>query len=287
MRKFTLHSEGYIDPILEFEYKHIMNYRESFPLLHDHDYFEFFLIVEGSLKHHINGQKVILEKGHMVFIRPQDTHSFLKTKDDVHFINLAILDKTISELFSYFGAGFNKSEVLGPEMPPTFLLNKHELRDVLIQFDLLSTLPVNDKLKLNIELRCLLINVFSRFFLRGREQNDNDLPDWLNNVVEEMKKPANFRVGIKALKDIACKSDEHISRSFKKYLHITPTQFVNELKLNYAANQIRFSNKKVIDIAFEAGFENQSNFHRQFKAMYDLTPSEFRKANLKDSVYDH
>lgn len=287
MRKFTLQAEGYIDPVLEFEYKHIMNYRESFPLLHDHDYYEFFLIVEGSLKHHINGQTVVLEKGHMVFIRPKDVHSFLWNNEEVHFINLAIVEKTIDELFSYFGQGFDKDEVVQPQMPPTFLLNKHELNDVLLQFEQLSTLPVNDRLRLNIELRCILINVFSRFFLRSREQSESNLPDWLRNVVEEMKKPVNFKEGIKALKDIACKSDEHISRSFKKYLNQTPTQFVNELKLNYAANQIRFSNRKIIDIAFEAGYENQSNFHRQFKSTYDLTPSEFRKANKKDSVYDH
>jgi AraC family transcriptional regulator, dual regulator of chb operon len=102
-----------------------------------------------------------------------------------------------------------------------------------------------------------------------------------------MQKPLNFFAGTDAIKRLACKSEEHICRSFKKYLKVTPTQFVNDLKINYAANQIRFTNKKIVDIAFDTGFENQSHFHRQFKLMYNMTPSEFRKANKKNSMYNH
>ncbi len=286
MRIFTLQAEGYIDPISEFEYKHITNYRETFPLVHDHGFYEFFLILEGSIKHHINSRKIYLQKGHMVFIRPNDFHSFSYLEGDCHFINLAILEKTIVELFSYLGKGFDSVQLLKSEMPPTLLLTGKELNEVSARFENLHILPVNDKLRLNIELRTILINLFSRFFMY-REQEDDGLPDWLNKVVAEMKQPENFKEGIKAIKAIACKSDEHISRCFKKYLQQTPTQFVNELKLNYAANQIRFSNKKIVDIAFDSGFENQSNFHRQFKQMFNYTPVEFRKSNQKDSMYDH
>lgn len=286
MRVFTLQAEGYIDPVSEFEYKHIMNYRETFPLVHDHNFYEFFLILEGSIKHHINSSTIDLQKGHMVFIRPTDFHSFSYLKGDCHFINLAILEKTIAELFTYLGKGFDSTPLLESEMPPTLLLTGKELNEVSAQFENLHILPVNDKLRLNIELRIILIHLFSRFFMH-REQEDDGLPDWLNKVVAEMKQPENFKEGIKAIKEIACKSDEHISRCFKKYLKQTPTQFVNELKLNYAANQIRFSNKKIVDVAFDSGFENQSNFHRQFKQMFNYTPAEFRRSNQKDSVYDH
>ena len=286
MRVFTLQAEGYIDPVSEFEYKHITNYRETFPLVHDHDFYEFFLILEGSIKHHVNNRSIHLQRGHMVFIRPADFHSFHYQKGDCHFINLAILERTIVELFTFLGKGFDSAQLLESDMPPTLLLTGKELNEVSSQFENLHLLPVNDRLRLNIELRCILISLFSRFFM-NREQEDDGLPDWLNKVVNEMKKPENFKEGLKAIKEIACKSDEHISRCFKKHLKQTPTQFVNELKLNYAANQIRFSNKKIIDVAFDSGFENQSNFHRQFKQMFNFTPSEFRKSNQKDSVYDH
>ena len=286
MRVFKLVSEGYIDAESEFEFKHIMNYRETFPLIHNHDYYEIFLIAEGSIKHFINNEVFILNRGHLVFIRPDDFHNFYYMAGDCQFFNLAILKNTIADLLTYLGKGFNKDLFLQPLMPPTFQLTKHELADVLAQFEILNTIPVNDKNRLNLELRCILTKLFTRFFA-NRIQEESDIPDWLSEVTDEMQKPANFKEGIEAIKRLACKSEEHICRSFKKHLNTTPTQFVNELKLNYAANQIRFSNKKIIDIAFDAGFENLSNFHRQFKETYKITPSEFRKSNQRDRIYDH
>lgn len=286
MRIFQLTADGYIDNDTEFEFKQIMNYRETFPLLHNHDYFEVFLIVEGEVNHFINGEIVPLKKGNLVFIRPEDYHKFYYVAGDCQLINLAILQKTIDELFVYLGSGFNREQFLQPATPPTFLLSKHELTEVLSKFEILNTIPVNDKLRLNLEMRCILTNLFSRFFVNRHEPN-TDLPDWLTDVVEEMQKPVHFIAGIQTIKKLAFKSEEHICRSFKKYLNTTPTQFVNVLKLNYAANQIRFTNKKMAEIAFESGFENLSNFHRQFKELYNVTPAEFRKVNQKDSRYQH
>lgn len=278
MRIFKLQAEGYIDPFTEFEFKHIMTYREAFPLLHTHDFYELLLIVDGSIRHFVNDEIQELKKGHLVFIRPSDYHYFHFRKGDCHFINLAILEQTIEELFSYLGKGFNRATLLDPALPPTLLLTSNELGLLLNQFENLNTLPVDNKVWLNIELRCILIGIFSRFFLT-RPRPDDRFPEWLSRVVTKMNHPSKFKEGNSAIRELACKSDEHISRSFKRYLNKTPRQFVNELRLNYAANQIRFSERNIHDIAFESGFENQSNFHRQFKRMFNITPSAFRKAN--------
>lgn len=283
MRVFQLKSDGYIDPVSEFEYKHIMQYREAFPLVHNHDYFELFLIVEGTMQHFVNDMTIELQKGHLVFIRPKDVHSFFFEENGCQFLNLAILEKTIKEMFHYLGSGYDQNKLLVPELPPTLLLTKKELEEAVALFDNLNLLPVNDKSRLNIELRCILISVFSRFFVI-RSRHEEDFPDWMLKVITKMKQAENFREGNKAIREIACKSDEHISRCFRKYLNQTPTQFINELKLNYAANQVRFSHKKINHIAFEAGFENLSNFHRQFKRMFNITPAEFRKANKSINV---
>ena len=279
MRIFRLYTEGYIDQESEFEYKHLMKFREFFPLLHDHDYFELFIITEGSIRHAINGKSTVLEKGHMVFIRPDDFHQYRQIeKQDCQMINIAIMEKTIRELFGYLGKGFDENQLISPKSPPMVLLTESELSQLLIKFQQLNTLPVYDKKRLNTAFRIILVHIFSNFFLNF-EKSDNKNPEWLQYTITELQKPDNFKKGISALKEIACKSDEHISRSVKKYLNKTPTKFINELRLNYAANQIRFTSRNIADIAFEAGFENQSHFHRQFKKFLNHTPNEFRKIN--------
>ena len=283
MRVFRLFSEGYIDPDSEFEYKQISDFREVFPLLHDHDYYEFFLIIKGSVDHFINQKRMVLKKGHILFIRPQDFHSYKPIGNDFQLINLAILKKTIDELTTYLGKGFDKEKVLNGPMPPMVLLSESDLSSILRRFEKLNTLPVNDKTRLNTELRVILVFLFSSYFLPSGNPNNN-IPEWLNLTISEMQKPDNFKMGTEVIKEIACKSNEHISRSFKKYLNKTPTQFVNDLRLNFAANQIRFSSKRILDIAYEAGFENLSNFHRQFKSAFHHTPNDFRKLHYREIV---
>lgn len=284
MRVFKLQSKGYIDTESEFEYKHINNFREIFPLLHNHDYYEFFLIIKGSIHHFINKQNTILKRGHLVFIRPSDFHSYHQHgTDDCHFINIAILEKTINELFKYLGNGLDNNNLLNSKLPPTILLTENELISITGKFEKLNMLPVFDKKRLNTELRVILVNLFSNYFIGNNKQN-NELPDWLNKTIIALNNPENFKQGMSALKETACKSDEHISRTFKKHFKKKPTQYINELRLNFAANQIRFTNRKIVEIAFDAGFENQSNFHKQFKSLFNYTPNEFRKLNHRNYI---
>ena len=85
------------------------------------------------------------------------------------------------------------------------------------------------------------------------------------------------------MKELANKSHEHLSRSFKKYLKKTPTSFICELRLNYAANLLSTTDNPIIQIAYETGFDNLGYFFNKFKEYYNTTPSKFR-ANNKRSL---
>jgi AraC family transcriptional regulator, dual regulator of chb operon len=279
MGVFRFFSDGYLDSESEFEYKNIENFGGLWPILHDHDYYEFFLVADGSVMHLVNDARVLLKKGQLVFIRPTDTHTFEKvTKSKSSFINVAILEKTINELFEYLGRGFNRADILEPFLPVNIQLSTNELVSLLQKFQSLNTIPVNDKAGLNVQLRIILTQIFSEFFIR-RSVTNTEIPEWLSRVVLKLQRPENLSKGKEVIKESAFKSDEHISRSFKKHFNKTPTQYINELRLNYTANQIRYSNRKIPDIAFESGFENLSYFYRQFKIMFSYTPYEFRKAH--------
>ncbi|MBO5912812.1 MAG: helix-turn-helix transcriptional regulator, partial [Clostridia bacterium] len=54
-------------------------------------------------------------------------------------------------------------------------------------------------------------------------------------------------------------------------------QYVNRLRLNYAKNLLLSSEKSIIDVALDSGFENVTYFNRCFKQESGLTPTEFRR----------
>ena len=48
--------------------------------MHDHDFFEFFLVESGNVVHRINGETEILRPGDLRLILPRDTHQLVPEK---------------------------------------------------------------------------------------------------------------------------------------------------------------------------------------------------------------
>ena len=94
-----------------------------------------------------------------------------------------------------------------------------------------------------------------------------------------MSKAENIRDGLIAIERLSGRTPEHISRVFKKLLGKTPTYYANELKTTFAANLLLHSDETVINISFEAGFENLSHFYHVFKRYLKISPGRYRKEN--------
>ena len=100
-------------------------------------------------------------------------------------------------------------------------------------------------------------------------------------VVREIKLYAqeNFRNPIR-LSDQAERygfNEKYIGRLFKSTTDVSFTQYVNRLRLNYAKNLLLSSEKSIIDVALDSGFENVTYFNRVFKSSFGITPTEFRR----------
>ena len=83
------------------------------------------------------------------------------------------------------------------------------------------------------------------------------------------------------MQTLAHASPEHLSRTCRKELGCTPTQYVNKLRLTYAANLLVHTDQPILDISFEVGLENHSYFYRIFKQRYGTTPAQFRAQNRR------
>ena len=83
---------------------------------------------------------------------------------------------------------------------------------------------------------------------------------------------------------IAGQSTSTFSRAFRKHTGMSLVQYVKRLRINLAC-QILMSDEQapITDICFEVGFNNVSNFNRQFLVEKGMTPSRFRRL-LMDNI---
>jgi len=66
-------------------------------------------------------------------------------------------------------------------------------------------------------------------------------------------------------------------RYFRQKSGKTFAQFVNELRISLACKFLNHGNYSIGQISDEAGFNNLSNFNRQFKNLMGKSPSEYRE----------
>jgi len=92
----------------------------------------------------------------------------------------------------------------------------------------------------------------------------------------------NFKneFSLKDVAELAHMNPSAFSRYFKRVHHKTFTKYVNELRVGYACKLLLEEKYSKTDICFECGFNNLSNFNRQFKTVTSYSPSEYLTKQL-------
>ena len=80
--------------------------------------------------------------------------------------------------------------------------------------------------------------------------------------------------------NIANYSKFHLHRMFSNIVGCTIHQYIQKRRLTEAARQLVYTNKSIIDISLNAGYEAQQSFTLAFKRLYEESPQAYRKRQI-------
>jgi AraC-like DNA-binding protein len=106
---------------------------------------------------------------------------------------------------------------------------------------------------------------------------DNDTIDRLKSVVAYVDDHCGQPITVSQLAAHAGMSSGHFSRVFKTFMRKSPMEYVNQYRIQRAANLLQSSSITVAEAALEVGIDNFSYFSKRFKESYACTPMQFRK----------
>ena len=94
---------------------------------------------------------------------------------------------------------------------------------------------------------------------------------------------ANFEKEIRLSEaaEIAQMNENAFSRFFSLRTRKTFSGFVQELRLKKAAKLLVENDMTITQVCYDCGYNNVSNFNRQFLAHYQMNPMKYRKSFLK------
>ncbi len=275
MNYTTLKKEYHINGKTGFKYHYVNSETEIFKP-HNHEFYEIMIIDKGTPVHVVSGEKSRLKTNTLMLIRPGDVHEFLKDSN-FYFANLAFDEKTADELFSYLTDYFPKDRLLNSDKPPFVILSENEKAKIMNTISMINTIPTENTKEIRFRFKVLIFDVFVKYFFTQQNNEQKQMPGWLEYMVEKMKEKDNFTGGTEAMISISSKTREHIARSMKKYCNCTISEFLDEIRLTYAANMLINSNLSVTDICYDCGYENLSWFYKKFNEKYGCSPRKYRK----------
>ncbi len=91
-----------------------------------------------------------------------------------------------------------------------------------------------------------------------------------------MREPGWFAQGAAGLARAAGRGPEHVARTVRARLGCTPTAYVNRIRMEHAARELRLGTRPIAEIALECGIEDLSHFYALFRAAHGRTPRRYR-----------
>lgn len=126
-----------------------------------------------------------------------------------------------------------------------------------------------------IETQGILQQFISRFLEKAEvksEHKDIRIKKCLQYIHENIDKD----LSVSLLANLACITQDHLIRIFKREIKNTPLKYINNKKMEKAQLLLLTTNMPVKDIAFELSIDNVSYFNRMFKQYTGKTPNEYR-----------
>ena len=83
-------------------------------------------------------------------------------------------------------------------------------------------------------------------------------------------------ITVKQIADALYISQSYVSKVFSQKLRYGFREYINTLRISKVQSLLRDTDKKILQIMSECGFQNQSSFNRVFRELTGLSPKEYR-----------
>ncbi|MBS6196623.1 MAG: helix-turn-helix domain-containing protein [Clostridiales bacterium] len=259
----------------EFETRKVQN-------THFHQNMELLYVLEGGVEIRLESERYELGKGDILLINANKRHSVRETKKELLMVSFRINFSLLAEyletdrIFFLCNTAADRQNAYG------------QLRKILDRvLNRFHDKEGEGAIYLNslyYEALYILVRYFrikaDEDLQKGEGASDNSRVFAIQNYVQ-----ANFQKQI-SLHDLAEKlylSNAYLSKYIKKRFGLSFLEYVNNVRLFHAVDEMIYSHKKITRIALDNGFPTTAAFNKVFKSVYHMTPSAYRVSVRKEA----
>lgn len=262
-----------------------------FPL-HTHNYVEFIYMCQGETVHIIDGQRITLKKGDLLFMNQHARQEILPAGENDIAVNFMILP-------DFFGTPFSMLEHEDSALKDFLVscLTKKDIGGNFLYFNVSGITQIqnlmenlicnmidekssrcNDYKMINqVTMGLLFLNLLQHTdtIRVSRRSYEQEVMFRILRYIDDEYKDASLGSFAKDIDE-----DEYtLSRIIKKATGSTFKELLQNKRLNKACELLKNTDISIADISVLIGYDNTSFFHRLFRRKYDCSPRDFRISN--------
>ena len=211
-----------------------------------------------------------------LLITPSDTTLFTQADGDVQIVQIRIKDSFVREV-----AG----ETLSQNGDFVELVQTFQTRDPQIEAIAMMLLAELHQASFSSQLYVdSLTNVLAVHLLRHYGTTRPQLPIYngglsqrqLLQVLDYIDAHLGREIELTDLAQLVDISQFHFSRLFKQSLGLSPYQYLLQQRIERAKQLLKQTDRLIVDIALECGFNSHSHLSKQFRQFTGMTPKAYR-----------
>lgn len=255
---------------------------------HTHDYYEFYLFLEGDLDLEISGHARPLHPGDMVLVPPGVSHHALMHSSDRPYRRFVLW---VSQEYA--------ARLLKESPDYVFLMQRaatssrcyyhfHEAEFSSIQSRLIRLLEefhsnrYGRNAAVYLALNDLLLYM-NRIIYEREHPVVSGSGDLMQEITLFIDEHLTEDLSLDVLADHVCLSKYYIAHYFKDSLGISIHQYITKKRLQSCSEAIA-AGSDITRTFDEYGFRDYSSFYRMFRKEYGMSPREFQEAHRMNAV---
>ncbi|GKX65774.1 AraC family transcriptional regulator [Inconstantimicrobium mannanitabidum] len=252
---------------------------------HKHNYIEFNYVYQGNFTQIIDGKKITLEKGELIFLNQYITHEIVKSGEEDIIINFIVRP----EFFDYIISLLDKENIISKFLLTTLYTDYNEGEYLYFKVSQRKDIQILlEKIIMEIYEPSIMskatIKLLVGLLLVELIKNSQDIEIYsVDNyekmmIIQTLKYIDEFynKATLVELSEKLKQPDYKLSKLIKKHTGMTFKELLQERKLSRAVELIKSTNYSVIEIIELVGYENPTYFYKIFKNKFGITPREYK-----------
>lgn len=248
--------------------------------MHWHSEFEINFIREGSAEFICGDEKFTSAKGDIIITQPNVLHSIYPCANTDQVYDTLVFS---SEIFGSSQSDRYINECIRPLTDGSMRISAHitpehhYYAELAVTAENIFSCAKGDTPQLDMLMRSELIKLFWLLETEAKQSGFNGKSDSvIRPALEYIAEHYSENITVAHLAECVHLSESYFMNRFRKQVGLSAVEYISHFRIDTACRELIGTKKSVLEIAFDCGFRNISNFNRQFRKITGCSPSEYR-----------